>query len=131
MKWTLQNGLTQRMTQAKAKDLLRQLATHSENQARLKNEPAELLGGDTLSLDSACEIFKQVLCLNKRSTPISERPFDQCHNSEEFHLIMLYSRVVPKETPRSLNPQINVDNEGSKVPERETEPVATLTKCRI
>ena len=75
-------------TPAAAKDLLYTLAENNKQQAKLQEDAAKLLGRGGIPQEAAEEVFKQALCVKRKSTAISEELYENCADETEFHLIM-------------------------------------------
>ena len=90
--------------------LLRELSLHDTKGAELKNRAADLIEGDTLSAEACEEVYMQAVSSDKRSTPVSEKLFDECASTAEFHLILALGYRAFKEAAAAR------DVEGGKAP---------------
>ena len=95
---------------AEAVKLLRELSIHDTKGAELKNRAADLIEGDSLTAEACQEIYTQAISSDKRSTPVSEKLFDECASTAEFHLILALGYRAFKEAAAAR------DAEGGKAP---------------
>ena len=72
----------------KAAEVLRKLARNKRDLAKLMEEAGDLLEEDLLPLEEAKEVFKSGIDSNTKSTPVSEKLFEECKSIDEFHLIL-------------------------------------------
>ena len=72
----------------KAAEVLRKLARNKKDLAKLMEEAGDLLEEDVLPLEEAKEVFKSGIDSNTKSTPVSEKLFEECKSIDEFHLIL-------------------------------------------
>ena len=72
----------------KAAEVLRKMARNKRDLAKLMEEAGDLLEEDLLPLEEAKEVFKSGIDSNTKSTPGSEKLFEECKSVDEFHLIL-------------------------------------------
>ena len=103
---------------AEAVKLLRELSIHDTKGAELKNRAADLIEGDSLTAEACEEVYMHAISSDKRSTPVSEKLFDECASTAEFHLILALGYRAFKEAAAAR------DAEGGKAPR----PVPSFSK---
>ena len=81
----------------KAAEVLRKLARNKKDLAKLMEEAGDLLEEDVLPLEEAKEVFKSGIDSNTKSTPVSEKLFEECKSIDEFHLILALGYRVKEE----------------------------------
>ena len=72
----------------KVAEVLRKLARNKKDLAKLMEEAGDLLEEDVLPLEEVKEVFKSGIDSNTKSTPVSEKLFEECKSIDEFHLIL-------------------------------------------
>ena len=72
----------------KAAEVLRKMARNKRDLVKLMEEAGDLLEEDLLPLEEAKEVFKSGIDSNTKSTPVSEKLFEECKSIDEFHLIL-------------------------------------------
>ena len=71
-----------------AVQLLRDLSLHDAKGAELKGKAADLIEGGTLPPEASEEIYTQAVRSGTKSTPVSEKLYDECDSIAEFHLVL-------------------------------------------
>ena len=98
--------------------LLRDLSLHDAKGAELKGKAADLIEGGTLPPEVSEEIYTQAIRSGTKSTPVSEKLYDECDSIAEFHLVLALGWRTFKEAAAAR------DNEAGRVPR----PVPTFMK---